>query len=149
MLGAVFATATGAEIVMFFLGYLVTRHLRPIQWIAVGAAVAALRWTATAFIDDPALLLAVQLSHALTFSGTYMGMMGYLAEAVAPFQMARAQGIYIASFGASHALLTFAVGQVFEELGGHAFLLAAALPATALIILGVRNRMLRNRGRAL
>lgn len=144
-MGVVFATATSAEIVMFFFGYKVTHLLRPIQWIALGAAIAALRWTATAFVDDPYLLILLQTSHGLTFSGTYLGMIGYLVETVDQRQMASAQGIYIAMFGAFNAGLTFAVGNVFDRLGGHSFLLSAALPFTALVILGTRRAIVGGR----
>jgi PPP family 3-phenylpropionic acid transporter len=142
-LGIVFATATGAEILMFFSGYLVTDLLRPIQWIALGAGVATLRWIATAFVDDPFLLTLIQLTHALTFSGTYMGMIGYLVENVDQRQMASAQGIYIAMFGAFNASLTMAVGAAFDRYGGQSFLLSAMLPAAGLAILGLRRLALR------
>ena len=44
----------------------------------LGASV--LRWIAVAFVQAPALLLLLQASHAITFGGTYLGLIGFMVE---------------------------------------------------------------------
>ena len=141
-LGIIIAMATAAEITMFFFGHLIMGWLRPIQWIAVGAAIATLRWVATAFVVTPLPLMALQLTHAFTFSCTYMGMIGYLVETVDQRQIARAQGMYIAMLGIFNSLVTLAVGSAFESMGSLAFIVSAVPTTLSLLIIGLRLRSL-------
>ena len=127
LIGVVLGTATAAEVAIFVSGPLIRGRIRPTSLIMLGASVAVLRWIAVAFVEAPALLLLLQASHAITFGGTYLGLIGFMVESVDPRKVARTQGVYIAMFGGFNALLTLAVGNAYDAIGSLAFL-ASAVP---------------------
>lgn len=139
LIGIVMSTGTVAEIVMFVVGPRLYARIPPVAMIAIGAVAAILRWALLTQVTTPAAMLALQLSHALTFSLTALGMIGYLVRVVDPRQVAATQGLFVALNSASMALLTLVAGTVYTIGGGSAFLLLSLFPATALVVLVVRS----------
>ncbi|ODT82458.1 MAG: hypothetical protein ABS76_07510 [Pelagibacterium sp. SCN 64-44] len=133
------AAGSGSEVLMFAFSYLLIDRLTPIRWIAVGAVAALLRWTAMAWVEMPVLMVGLQLLHALSFGATYIGIIGHITAHVEERQIAAAQGMYVTFFGGFAALLTYAMGQIFETWDGMSFLLPALASAVSLGLLAFRR----------
>ena len=138
LIGIVVSTGTVAEIAMFLVGPRLFGRLAPVTMIAIGAAAAIVRWAILPQVTTPAGMLALQLSHALTFSLTALGMIGHLVRTVDPRQVASTQGLFVALNSALMALLTLLAGTVYTAVGGPTFLLLSLFPAAALLVLAAR-----------
>jgi PPP family 3-phenylpropionic acid transporter len=130
--GVVLSMAVFGEIVMFAIGPVIAGRIRPLHLIAFSGCFAVVRWVLTAYATDPPWLMTLQAGHAVTFGGTYLGVIAYIVEKVDPRQVASPQGMYLSLFGGFNALLTLAIGSIFDTYGGLSFLLSATLPALGL-----------------
>lgn len=140
-IGRLWGLAVAAEVVLFARADLVDRA-RPTTLIAIGGALAAVRWAATAFDPGLAALATLQLLHAASFAATHLGAMAFIARRV-PAQLATtAQGIYAALAGGLFlGLVTLGAGALYGHLAGRTYLLAAAIAATgSALALGGRRR---------
>jgi MFS_1 like family len=100
-------------------------------FLAAGAGV--IRWTVVAFTTSPVLLSLVQPLHGLTFALLHLASMRLIVQVVPIRLAATAQSIYGTwCVGLATALLTLASGLLYERMGGHAFLVMAALCLLAL-----------------
>lgn len=145
LIGFIFALSTAAEFTMFAVGSRYIKKLNPVTLIAICSATACVRWIIVSFIESPVLMIMLQGTHALTFAGTVLGLNGFTVANVDPRHVVRTQGIYVSMFAATQGSLTMLFGQVYDRLGGHAFLMTACLPLTSLVILGVRHVLSRKR----
>ena len=138
LIGVVMSAGTVAEVAMFIIGPRLAGPLAPIAMIAIGATASVVRWAVLATVETPAAMIALQMSHALTFSMTALGMIGYLVRSVDPRQVAATQGLFVALNSALMAILTFLAGNVYTRFGASAFLMLSILPAVGLGVLAVR-----------
>jgi MFS transporter, PPP family, 3-phenylpropionic acid transporter len=89
----------------------------------------------------------VQPLHGLTFALLHLACMRIIALAVPIHLAATAQALYAVGAGAATGLLTLLSGQLYGQLGAHAFLAMALLCALALLPalgLHVGGRRLQN-----
>jgi MFS transporter, PPP family, 3-phenylpropionic acid transporter len=138
LIGFVLGTSIVAEIVMFSIGSMVSRWIRPVPLIVLASAVATLRWSILSFTTQSAVLFLLQTTHAITFGGTALGLVGYLAEEGDSKRRASTQGIYVGLFGLFQSIIVFAVGHAYDAEQGHAFILCAIPTGIAFLILVVR-----------
>ena len=119
-----------AEIVLFAISGRLPPAMTPAVLIMIGAAGAALRWTAMA-LNPPVLLLPwLQLLHALSFGATYLGALNFVARSAPPGQSASAQGYLAVAAGAAMAGAMGLSGVLYAAFGGLAYA-AMALAAVA------------------
>jgi MFS transporter, PPP family, 3-phenylpropionic acid transporter len=123
-----------SEVVVFLLiGPWLVRLLGPGGACALAAGAGVIRWTVVAFTISPVLLGLVQPLHGLTFALIHLACMRLIVQVVPIRLAATAQSIYgTLSVGLATALLTLASGLLYERMGGHAFLVMAALCLLAL-----------------
>jgi MFS transporter, PPP family, 3-phenylpropionic acid transporter len=97
--GTLWAIAVIAEIILFAYSGLVVARVRPVCLIALGGAVAIVRWFFMGF--DPPLewLLVLQLLHSVTFGATHIGAIHYMSRAVPDGQGGTAQALYASVTG--------------------------------------------------
>ena len=86
VIGCLWATGVIAEIFLLTRARGLARRFGPATMLAIGGAAAAIRWTVTAFEPPLALLFLVQVMHALTFAGAYLGAIEFLDRA-APLRL--------------------------------------------------------------
>jgi PPP family 3-phenylpropionic acid transporter len=137
--GALWAIGVLAEVALFAVAGSRFRHLKPDTLLAIGAAAAIVRW-AVMTLDPPlALLVPLQLLHALTYGATHLGAILFIARAVPDDVSGTVQALY-ATFasGVAMGIATWASGPLFNTYKGGAYAwmagLAAASLAAALVI---------------
>ena len=119
-----------AEIVLFALSGRLPAFLTPGVMLAIGAAGAALRWTAMAFDPPAAALPFLQLLHAASFGATHLGALVFLTRHAPPGQAATAQGYLAIALGAAMAGAMGLSGVLYAAFGVQAYG-AMALAAVA------------------
>lgn len=148
--GAAWALAAASELVIMvgwsrMGGWLSTR-----TWLTVALAAHALRWLLSIAARDPLALLAIQLTHALTFGVFYLAAVQSVDGLVPDGLRASAQGVFASvSFGMAGLLGNTLAGLLYEPLG-MAWLYAAAtfLAAVATLVHWAGTRALKMAGRA-
>jgi PPP family 3-phenylpropionic acid transporter len=106
-----------------------------VQLILIGGLTAALRWTLTSFDPPFAALFVLQLTHGLTFGGTYLGTMIFMTRAFPPHVAATVQGLS-SSFSAGVAIGSayLAAGPLYRAFGAGAYLSMAGLAVVAVAL---------------
>ena len=134
IIGILWSESVLSEVLVFLLiGPRLLRLLSPGGACALAAAAGAVRWTIVAFTTSPFALGLVQPLHGLTFALLHLACMRLIVWAVPVRLAASAQAIYgTLCIGAATALLTLVSGMLYEVMGGHAFLVMAALCLLAL-----------------
>jgi PPP family 3-phenylpropionic acid transporter len=134
-IGMLWAVATSAEIAMFWAGPIVARILGPYRTLLLAAGAAFCRWSLMSLDPGFASTVLLQLFHAATFSGSYLGLMQFVQADVADQVGARAQSAFVTLLGIMTAATTLAMGPLYRHLGSGAFQVTALLPLTALALL--------------
>ncbi|MBN9062021.1 MAG: MFS transporter [Rhizobiales bacterium] len=140
-IGLLWATATLSEVAMFWAGPFLSRRLSAFGVLVLAASVAVARWSLMSLDAGLPATVLLQMLHAATFSGSYIGLMRFMAQ-VGDHVGARAQSAFATIFGLMTALTTLAMGPIYSEIGARGFLVTALLPALALLLLfGFRRRL--------
>ena len=118
------------------------------RWCCILAASAgAFRWTISAFTTSPIVMGFTQPLHGLSFALLHLACMRLIVHAVPVRLAATAQSAYVTlSVGLGVTLLTLMSGILYEDIGGHAFLIMAgfcflALPMCAGLRLSVNDKI--------
>ncbi len=113
----------------------------------LAAVAGAFRWTISAFTASPIVMGFTQPLHGLTFALLHLACMRLIVQIVPVRLAATAQSAYVTlSVGLGITLLTLVSGILYEDMGGHAFLIMAAVCLLALpmcrgLPMSVNNRM--------
>lgn len=127
--GMLWALGVVAEITLFAFSGRLPPGLGPAALLLVGAAGAVVRWTAMAF-DPPTIALPfLQCLHALSFGATYLGALGFVAQAAPPGLAATAQGYLATVLGGFMAVSMGVSGVLYAAFGSLAYAAMAALAA--------------------
>lgn len=128
-----FVVGTAAEIVVLFLFGRLRARFGLVQLFAAVFATSALRWWLSSIVSSPAVILALQVTHGLTFGLFWVTAMAWLAAAVPPTVRATGQMLFtmVNGIGAVTALLV--TGTLYDVGGaGLPFALAGVLDLVAL-----------------
>lgn len=142
-IGALWAIGVAAEIALFAgLARLPAGWRSPFRLLALGGLAAALRAVGLAIAGgDLALLVPLQMLHALTFGATHLGAMNAVSAFAPDGARGRAQGTVGASTALVSALATLACGPVYGALGsGAPFLMMAPLALSGLFLAWLARR---------
>lgn len=128
--GLLWAEGVLAEILLFRCAPSAVERLRPTTLLLAGAGAACLRWLVLGATVAPGWIAAANWLHALSFGGTYLGMLQFVRRRVAPGSRTSALGLAgAASSGVGLALGTLLGGAVYERAAGAAFLAMAGMAA--------------------
>jgi len=131
--GALWAIGVLAEVALFAVAGSRFRHLKPDTLLAIGAAAAILRW-AVMTLDPPlALLVPLQLLHALTYGATHLAAILFVARAVPDDVSGTVQALY-ATFasGVAMGIATWASGPLFKAYAGGSYAAMVVLAGVSL-----------------
>ena len=146
-IGAMWAIAAMSEIGMFWAGPHIARRIGPLPLLLLAATVAAGRWALFAFDLGLPVLVLLQLAQALTFSGTYLGLMRFIAVTVSEQRAGTVQGSYMTMQSLASAGTTLLTGALFQAHAGLAFVAAAGVALVAVMLLvGLRISLGGNPG---
>jgi PPP family 3-phenylpropionic acid transporter len=108
--------------------------------IILGGSGAAVRWAVTGLEPSLAVLLVVQLLHALSFGATHLGTMGLLAHRVPGHSLATAQGTLTAAIGIVSATATILSGRLYNDFGQSIYFGMAAMAAVGAAVMLTNRR---------
>ncbi len=141
-IGSLWALGVAAEIVLFALSARLPAALGPRALLVIGAAGAAIRWTAMALDPPTGLLPLLHCLHALSFGASFLGAVQFLARAAPEGEAATVQGDFSTLQGIVMAAATGLSGLLYGRFGGLAY---AAMAACAVLggivaLAGVRRQ---------
>lgn len=134
-IGVVWALNILGEVALFwFFGSAVGPRFPAFTFILMGGVAAALRWMVMAFSPSPVLLVACQISHALSFGATHLGAIALVARFAPAGARGKAQGMMSAINGAVAASVTLMSGWLYGHFGesGYWAMVPLALGGVAL-----------------
>jgi len=133
-IGAMWAVAVLAEVVLFAWSRPVVARFGAVKLLQMGAVAAVVRWGVMSFDPPLALLMPLQVLHALTYGATHLAAIHFIARAVPGAASGTAQALYASvAAGVLMGLATLLSAPLFMAFGGGAFLLAAALGVAGLV----------------
>ena len=94
--GGLWAISIVAEVVLFAYSAAAVRRCGAPRLIVAGAGAAVVRWSVMGFDPPLALLVPLQLLHALTFGATHLGAMHFISRFIRDHQAGTAQALYAA-----------------------------------------------------
>jgi PPP family 3-phenylpropionic acid transporter len=132
-IGVLWSVGILAEITLFAFSGRVVARVGAVRMMTIGAALAALRWTAMAFSPPLWLLFPLQTLHAASYCAAHLGTLHFLTRATPRTLAATAQSLY-ASFatGIMMGVMTLVAGKLFAGYGPKAYLLGSVVGALAL-----------------
>ena len=128
------ALGVTAEILLFAYAARVTQIFGPIALILIGAAGGLLRWMLLMFDPPVAIMVPLQLLHALSFGATHLGTMMYLSQAAPEGRRVTMQGDVATANSVTMAAASALAGVLFGASGSLAYAAMAALCATGFVI---------------
>jgi PPP family 3-phenylpropionic acid transporter len=132
--GALWAIGVMAEVALFAVAGSRLRHLSPPTLLAIGAFAAIVRWAVMSFDPPLAVLVPLQLLHALTYGATHLGAILFVARAVSDDVSGTVQALY-ATFasGVAMGFATYASGPLFQEFAGAGYAAMSLIAVVSLV----------------
>ncbi len=136
MIGALWAAGVVAEIITFWaLGPMIARTLRAAMTaLCVAAVVAALRFALMPLAEGWPAILALQLTHALSFGAQHMAVVAIASALAPPGRRALVQGRVSAVNACLMGAATLGAGHVYQAFDSAVFLAMVPLALAALVI---------------
>ncbi len=94
VIGLLWAEGVVLEVLLFTFGRPLMARFRVWQVLLLASVVGIVRWTVLGSTTDLPWLIAAQSLHALTFAGTHLAAVTYIARRVPPDRSATAQSLY-------------------------------------------------------
>jgi len=131
--GTLWAIGVIAEVILFAFSASIVRRFTPVQLMVAGAAASVFRWTVMAFNPPLALLVPLQVLHALTYGAAHLGAILFISRAVPQQGMGNAQAFYaVIANGLVLGLVGLAAGALYTSWGGAVYFISAAVSAVGL-----------------
>lgn len=145
-IGLLWAVGTLAEVVLFAFSPQIMRRIGATGLMALGSALAMLRWIGMAFDTGPVGAMILQLFHAASFGLVHLGAMKFIVTAVPVRLAATEQSIFaVAVYGVGMGLFTLAIGQLYGAIGAYVYFGMAILSADAFVLSLVLARVWHGR----
>ncbi len=118
VIGASIAAGITTEVALLAYGRAVLSRLSPGTLVAVGMAAGALRYGVMAWATAPALVVAVQTLHGLSFGAFWIGGVEWMRRAAPPTVAASAQALFnISGYGLGPVLAALSAGLLLDGAG--------------------------------
>jgi PPP family 3-phenylpropionic acid transporter len=142
-IGLAWSVGVISEVALMHWSGAIIARIGAARLLAGALAVAALRWTLVAVVEHPALLLALQPLHGITFGCTFVAAATLARDRAPAAAPASSQGLFTAVAAAGSLVGMNGGGQILAHAGGHAAFAAAAGCALAgtLVARGMRDRI--------
>ena len=136
VVGLIWAVGVTAEVAWFWFQGRWLARLSPQGWLLLAAGVSVLRFAATAaFGADPWVLVAAQLTHAITFAAQHSSCIGMINRYFPGRLRGRGQALYtVLGYGASGVIGGLGGGALSESLGFAAVFWAASAAAGVAVL---------------
>lgn len=134
MIGALVGVAILGEVAVMFAAQRLLGTRSPLWLIAIGGAVAVLRWMLAATSPPLPVLFVLMFLNGLTGMGAITGLMLYIGQRVEGRLISTAQGINAVLLGVLAAIATAASGFAWRALETNAYFAMAAIAALGCVI---------------
>lgn len=138
MIGWLWAVSVGCEVALFLAARRLFAAWKPVWMLALGGTVAILRWIAMPFVGESGLGLpgffALAVSHALTFSVSFIATQRLMAERIGEERIGSAQAMMTFANGIFLATFTLAAGPLYAAFGAWSFLAMAGAGAAGVAL---------------
>lgn len=121
MIGFLWGIGVAAEVVVFYFATVALRRFSPVALILIGGVSAIIRFALTALDPPQALLVPLMMTHAFTFTATFLGMVSIAGESGGAGAQGRAQAFSSTAVSIAMLLATFAAGPLYARYGAYAF----------------------------
>ena len=118
LIGIALMIAATSEMSVFYFSEEIMEHFRIKYIFLVSSLAFALRWFLLAQFPIPAVFLASQLLHSLTFGLFHVTAVNYINEICGDRFKATGQNLYATAKGISSIVGSFLGGIIYQELGG-------------------------------
>jgi PPP family 3-phenylpropionic acid transporter len=116
-IGATWAAGTACEVLLMASAAPLFRAFSPASLLAFALASASVRWAMIAVVRSPALLLAMQPLHALSFGLAWLASIAYVSRRVPPHSLASGQGLFSTAVGAGSGVGMVTWGAIYQDAG--------------------------------
>jgi PPP family 3-phenylpropionic acid transporter len=112
---------------------------RTVMMIAAGASV--LRWSIMAFEPGVPLLIALQMTHGITFAIGYLGCVHFIANWTSEDIAAETQSLFVVGQQLLAVVAVIGFGWLVQDLGPQAYLVAAGMAFVGGVCVWISLRM--------
>jgi len=132
--GTLWAIGVFAEVLLFAMSAAIVRRFGPAQLIVAGAAASVVRWATMAFDPPLAVLVPLQVLHALTYGAAHLGAILFISRAVPSIGTGSAQAFYATiAAGLALGIVGLVSGALYSAAGGLVFLVPAVVAAVGCV----------------
>lgn len=130
LVGWIWFIGVSSEALLFFLSSMWFRSSSPIIYMIIAAFLYVIRWILTAFVQDPTMLLCIQVLHGICFTIAFLGALEYLYKVIPQELQATGHMVFVGiSFGLTGIIGSSIGGVIFENYGGTTLYLILAVTA--------------------
>jgi PPP family 3-phenylpropionic acid transporter len=141
MIGLLWAEGVLAEITVLITCQSLVRRLGPANLITIGIIGSVVRWVGTALTTNAMVLAVLQPLHAVSFTLSYLAAIQVMTHCVPAQRAASAQSLNGAiGVAAPLGIAMFFSGLIYDRVGGHVFLVMAALAACGVVFIPALRR---------
>jgi PPP family 3-phenylpropionic acid transporter len=141
--GITWGLAVAAEVALLYWGRLVLEHVAPAQLIVITLVATVVRWGLTAVARQEALVIALQLGHAFSFSAFHLAGLLLLSRLVPRESSTSGQALYgMVGFGIGGSVGVALAGVLVDRFGTSGVFWFEALIATLGILPALRLQRL-------
>ena len=140
IIGLLIALGALAETVMFFRFRRVAQRFAPLTLLLIAAGTAVLRWVAMAFEPGVALLVPLQVLHAVSYAMGFLACTNFIADSTGEDHAAQAQSFQVVMELAITIVILLVFGWLAGDLGAQAYLASAVLAAGGGLCIWVARR---------
>lgn len=125
VVGPLVALAAFSEAVLMFVWRRFARKVTARHLIMIAGTAAAVRWIGTAMAPPLAVIVILQLGHAVTYALGFLGCIAFIGNWTSDDIAAQAQGFFMVVQQSATVIALLGFGWVYAGLGIHAFYLVA------------------------
>lgn len=141
VIGLLIALGAFSETLMFFYFRRVSRRFRPLTILMASAVFSVIRWAAMAASPGVAILIVLQMMHALTYAMGFLAITNFIADNTSEDNAAEAQSFLVMIELAVSVVLLIGFGWLAGQVGALAYLGSAVLAGFGWIAIVLARRL--------
>ena len=138
LIGVAWFVGVMSEAIVYFLAGYWFRKFHPLVFVIIAGIFFSIRWFLYGVVDDPWVIIALQVLHGFTFGVFFIAAFDYVTRLIPNLLMSTGHLVFFAFIGISGIIGSLIGGALFEAFGGHALYLILgwiALGGTILMLI--------------
>lgn len=127
-----------SEAIVYFLAGKWFRKYHPLIFVIIAGVLYTLRWFLYGMVDDPFIIIALQVLHGLTFGVFFIAAFDYVTRLIPNLLMSTGHLVFFAFMGIAGIIGSLLGGSLFEAVGGEVLYMILgwiALVGTIIIVI--------------